>query len=65
MPEVLISGNPLTLSLSSLYSYVLQSVLSARLQAWMGHGYGLKLLATLKRPMKWSSDTWTMEDMTK
>jgi len=65
MLEVLISGNPLILSLSPLYSYVLQLVLSARLQAWMGRGYGLKLLATSKRLMKWSSDTWTMEDMTK
>lgn len=51
--------------LSSLYPYVPQSVLSAQLQAWMGHGYGLKLSATLKRPVKWNSDMWTMEDMPK
>lgn len=65
MPEVLVFGNPLMLSLSSLRSGVLQLVLSVQLQAWMGHGSGPKSSATLRRPMKWSSNTWTMEDMTK
>ena len=59
-PEALISGKPLQGS-----SSVLQLVLSARLQAWVGHGYGLKSSATSKRPVKWSSDTWTTEDTTK
>lgn len=65
MPEVLIFGNPLILSLSSLHSGVLQLALSVQLQAWMGHGSGLRSSATSRRPMKWSSNTWTMEDMIK